>query len=800
MTKKISLSIAFLLLGFVSVFAQVARVWGTVADSTTTQKLSAVNVQLVGGKTYSTVTSLQGTFAFSAIPHGSYTLVLSSVGYNGYSKSITVSADMDLSILLSEQVIPLGEVVVSSLRVNQKLKEVAAPMAIVGRTQIDASSAVTISNVLQNEPGLSLSGDGVWSTSVNVRGMGEQRLVTLVDGNRVETATDLTAGLSMVDPDDVERIEVVKGATSSLYGTGAMGGIVNVITRDGYFGSKFYFGGGVNSGYSKVNELFTRKLTLNSGAERWYARVSGSMYDASNLKTPSGTLPNSQFEGGNLSASVGAKPFANQVVKLSFQQYSANDVGIPGGAVFPGPAEATYTNIDRRLFSASYEFQNLSEALTSLSVKYFNQYILRDVELKPNTVTTTPTQIVTPQLFTPTGEHNTHSVQVQSNWNFANGHNLIAGIDAWQRKLTTQREKYIKVDILNTNGDIVKTNNMVRGETPNPESTFGSAGLFVQDEFRLMDNRLKLTIGGRFDAIRVENARAYDIDYLIVNGVRNDTPPNQRITFEEGAVNDFSWSANVGAIYSLTSDMDLSLSAGRSFRAPSLEERFKYIDLGNFVRLGDPELNPEKGYALDLGFRVWKPRFSFTVNLFSNWISDMIVEAPGEFIYTLNTGANAGTTDTIAAFINANVSKALLYGFDLGFQYNVYHNLVLFGAGAYVRGEDTENDTNLPLIPPMNGRIGVRYTLPKYFGVELVAVGAANQTKVATGEKETSGYARYDFTVRSSSINLKFAKAQLFGGIENIGDRAYRNHLATNRGAISQEAGRNIFVKVKIDF
>ncbi|HPX07125.1 MAG TPA: carboxypeptidase-like regulatory domain-containing protein, partial [Tenuifilaceae bacterium] len=163
MTKKISLSIAFLLLGFVSVFAQVARVWGTVADSTTTQKLSAVNVQLVGGKTYSTVTSLQGTFAFSAIPHGSYTLVLSSVGYNGYSKSITVSADMDLSILLSEQVIPLGEVVVSSLRVNQKLKEVAAPMAIVGRTQIDASSAVTISNVLQNEPGLSLSGDGVWS-------------------------------------------------------------------------------------------------------------------------------------------------------------------------------------------------------------------------------------------------------------------------------------------------------------------------------------------------------------------------------------------------------------------------------------------------------------------------------------------------------------------------------------------------------------------------------------------------------------------------------------------------------------
>ena len=55
--------------------------------------------------------------------------------------------------------------------------------------------------------------------------------MTLIDGNRVETATDLTASLSMTDVNDIERVEVVKGAQSSLYGTGAMGGIVNIITR-----------------------------------------------------------------------------------------------------------------------------------------------------------------------------------------------------------------------------------------------------------------------------------------------------------------------------------------------------------------------------------------------------------------------------------------------------------------------------------------------------------------------------------------------------------------------------------------
>ena len=73
------------------------------------------------------------------------------------------------------------------------------------------------------------------------------------------------------------------------------------------------------------------------------------------------------------------------------------------------------------------------------------------------------------------------------------------------------------------------------------------------------------------DVIRVKNKEGFDIDYLIVNGVRNDTPPNQRITFEKGNVSSMSWSANSGMLYKLFKDIDLSLNVARSFRAPSLE-------------------------------------------------------------------------------------------------------------------------------------------------------------------------------------------------------------------------------------
>ncbi len=106
----------------------------------------------------------------------------------------------------------------------------------------------------------------------------------------------------------------------------------------------------------------------------------------------------------------------------------------------------------------------------------------------------------------------------------------------------------------------------------------------------------------------------------------------------------------------------------------------------------------------------------------------------------------------------------------------------------------------MPLITPANGRIGIRYHLPKYFGLDLVAIGFADQDKVADGESETKGCARFDFKVNSSVIKIDFAKVQFFGGIENISDRAYTNHLATNRGAISIEPGRNFYVKMKVLF
>ncbi|MBN1822376.1 MAG: TonB-dependent receptor plug domain-containing protein, partial [Prolixibacteraceae bacterium] len=379
-----------------------------------------------------------------------FVLTFNSFGQAG-QKSITEND----TVPLDNRNINIGEVIVSSLRMDRKLRELPASMSVAGAYEYQRQSAITLSNVLNSEPGITMGSDGVWATNISIRGLGESRLVTLIDGNRVETATDLTASLSMIDINDIARVEVIKGSQSSLYGTGAMGGIVNIITKDGHFAKKPFASGNVTSGFASANNMFSNHAAVNTGSKKWYFRLSGTLINAGDIQTPEGILPNSQFTTNNLSAKIGFKPLMNHLLKVQYQRNWSTDVGIPGGEAFPGPAEATYTDIGRELFAASYEITGISDKLTSLKVNYYNQYILRDVAMKPNTFAQTTlangfTQVTTPELITPTGKHMTSGAQLQSSYKLSENNNFIIGADIWGRKLTTEREKYITIEVFNT--------------------------------------------------------------------------------------------------------------------------------------------------------------------------------------------------------------------------------------------------------------------------------------------------------------------------------------------------------------
>ena len=514
------------------------------------------------------------------------------------------------------------------------------------------------------------------------------------------TSTDVSARLSMIDLNDIDRVEVIKGASSSIYGSGATGGIVNIITKSPPFYDKFSLNGNILAEYNTVNSLSVLGGSIFSGGSFWSAKISGSYRDAQNIQTPVGELENSQFEDYSFSGAINISPIDNQKLKIDYQNFKANDVGIPGASVFPDNADVRYPSEFRELISAGYEIQNISKTFYKLSAKYSYQLIERNVENIPHVVQNippsggNPARRVSVLKITPSADHKNNNAQLQGNFWLFNSNNLIFGFDYWDRSYNGQREKYQLIEALDSSGNVINTTNKVIGEKPLPNSTYSSLGIFTQDEFKLFEDKLSTTIGLRYDFISITSEETVNPVYEIVNGELNTNPPNQKVIWPDTSTNNSSYSANLGFIYSIFSKLDLSFALGYAFRSPSLEERFQYIDQGSFVRVGNPDLQPEKGLSSDFGIRYYSSDLKIISNLFYSYYNDLVTEVPGIF-----EGRNA--------FIKTNIGKASIYGFDFRIDYNFWREYIFYSTISYVKGDDITTNGNLPEIPAPNGNIGL---------------------------------------------------------------------------------------------
>ena len=336
--------------------------------------------------------------------------------------------------------------------------------SVINKKEIEMSPSFTVSDLLKTESGLSLLRDGIWGTEVSIRGLSRANIVTLIDGYRIETSTDLSARLSMFDLNDVERIEVIKGASSSLYGSGATGGTINIISKSGSYTNKLSLIGSYSGGFNSVNNYFSNAINIIASGSEWIAKLSGVYRKAQNTRTPSGELFNSQFEDNSFSFLFQFRPLANHAIKLKFQQFNAYDVGIPGGApLFPNNAKVTYPEELRRLLSAEYKINNLSQSLIKLSAKYFHQFISRDVENMPGIVQFVPgangqpPKRISVLKISPGADHNTDGFQTQADFKLAN-HYVIAGFDYWKRNYNGLRTRDQKIEILNSaDSSVIRT-------------------------------------------------------------------------------------------------------------------------------------------------------------------------------------------------------------------------------------------------------------------------------------------------------------------------------------------------------
>jgi len=691
---------------------------------------------------------------------------------------ITLSAQEKDTILSQD----IDEITVESFFFKQKIRSSTSPIGVISAQDLDDRPLQGIGDALKLEAAIAMKSDGIWSTAPSIRGLSGQRIVIAVDGNRIETATDVSGGMNMINMHDISQIDIIKSGASSLYGSGAIGGVINFITQPVTYSSTPEFHAMVSSSYQSVNHLFDEYAKFYGSSEHFFYALSGSFREAQNTMTPVGELENSQFKDYSINLKAGYRINTQQELRFQHQNFQARDVGVPGGASFSTPFTVTFPEHARTMTDLEYRYTPSTEHINLAKIKLYHQNIYRDVFVETNL----PMYNGSPVALHPTGEHNIWGALAQTDMRFGD-FDMSSGIDIWQRNLHSTREKFISLS---------DSSEMIRGELPLPEASYMSNGVFVRAQRNFFDDKLKTTIGARYDYIVVNNEEVYDPDYVIKDGSLMDV--SRRLTIEADTKNMHSWSANLGANYQVSNEFNVALSGGHSFRAPNIEELYKYINLGASVEIGNPDLLPEESNFADLGLHYKNDQLKLSANGFVNKITNMIASESGTTTYdNYDSDGSVTSTDTLSALILNNIEEALLYGFDMSASYEAFDGFIIETNIAYTIGENLSTDTYLPLIAPINGHLGFSYNAFKYVQGQLDLEWAGKQNKIASGEEATDGYGIINLNLSSMPFVYQESQVQFFAGIHNLFDTEYTNHLSSNRGSVTVEPGRNFYVKVK---
>jgi outer membrane receptor for ferrienterochelin and colicins len=228
--------------------------------------------------TLGAMTDKNGFYHIKKIKPGTYSIRVSLLGYETQERDVTVMKDDTVAdFMLNESNINLNEVVVTGTRSEKTLKNVPVITQVISARQMLDLGITTVTGALQTMvPGLDVSQFGT-RVSITLQGMDAKYVLFLIDGERIAGEVNGDIDYSMLNMENIERIEIIKGASSSLYGSNAIGGVINIITKKitQPFDAKFY------TRYSKYNELFSglglavRRGIAGSRTSLNYSRTDG---------------------------------------------------------------------------------------------------------------------------------------------------------------------------------------------------------------------------------------------------------------------------------------------------------------------------------------------------------------------------------------------------------------------------------------------------------------------------------------------------------------------------------------------
>ena len=686
------------------------------------------------------------------------------------------SQPLDAQIIDSTLTQDIDEIVVKATRSNSKLQDLPINIDVVGKRQIQEIQPVSPVEALQYVPGITRQSDGGLATTPIIRGLSRERAPILIDGNPFVGGR--IRSYSLIDPFQIEQVEVVKGPASAFWGSDAVSGLVNVITRkaENGYGKDMKVGASIYGGYQTVADFYRGRVEVEGRGKGLDFLIGGGIRNAGNTKTPEGEIENSQFESSNFDFNIGYSWNANNRIEVSGKYFENKNVGFPGGLGAPGPPRVNrrFDPDQQTALNIAYDGQQISDKIESIGARIFikkQTLHIDQITNIPFPMTTDINRIIHAKLdvdvpfmggkFWGTLRHNDKA-------------KLTVGVDYLrEHRIGTHRDLNIK--IFNPLG--VMVNEINRPYTQiQPDSYSNSIGIFAIEEMKISD-QLDLLLALRFDNVATE-----------IEDEPFDIPAIATIYNEDNmSDNDVAFTGSLGIQYKPSESFSLMANVANSFRGTDLFSKYHFTAVGLGFLVPNPELDPEKGVFYEVGAKYKSGKFSAEANFYQNFLSNLFVPVDLTF-------------NDAPSIQFRNVGEATITGFEWNTKAQISSLSYAFFSGAYIKGDNDITDDPLPQIPATQMWIGLHYRDPNnkfYIQPDMMIV--SEQSDVAPNEITTPGYGI--FNVRAGlnlrSISSSLPNAQLSLGVTNIADKAYRSHVS--RGApgnqnVFLEAGRSFNV------
>ncbi|GIZ12243.1 TonB-dependent hemoglobin/transferrin/lactoferrin family receptor [Pseudomonas sp. NCCP-436] len=633
------------------------------------------------------------------------------------------------------------------------------------------------------EPGVNFNRN---NNSINIRGLDRDRVLTTLDGIRLpwlnDVVRDVNGGLDSIGFESLSSIDVVRGANSSQFGSGALGGALQLhtLSPDDLLGEQDDFAGLIKSDYDSADHSrgLNAALAGRINDTSWLLQAGGRRGHELENRGNNGVLGTERTKSNpadsdqqNLLFKLQQKLSDEHRLGLTaewFERVEDFDSRInQGTANYPNHYDTRETN-ERRRFSVDHQYRaaDNNSLLDWADTIVYWQKLYREDQVKATRAGTLAGPFgrqneieksqygITSALGKQLGQHN---LSLGVEWSRVVAEQYSGGYDACPSNLvppfpprpdSTPAGIYYSCINLHTN----------QAEMPKTPGTL--YGLYLKDEISLTDN-LTLTPGIRYDRY----------EYRPESGTSDYVLAGDSVMITDNK--DSSWSGSLLLSWQASELATFYAQWAQGFRAPDVNELYStFINSGmGYARVGNPNLKPEKSTGYEVGARLGDERAGGSISLFDNHYRNFIdsITANEE-----DYGFQPGEFPTFFEIME-NRSKVRIYGAEGTAHWQFAPDWKAWSSIAWAVGKDRETNQHLNSVAPLTATLGLSYTRQNH-GADLTLTSARRRDKVENDDDfKAPGYGVIDLTGYWQPAALEGVRLQ--AGLFNLFDKKYWNAI-----------------------